>query len=283
MQDLFHPHNSLVVSNRHIAKPFIKWVGGKRGIIKKLLQYMPSKFNNYHEPFLGGGALFYEIQKNTDKCYLSDINKELIITYEVVKNNVGKLIELLKKHKEQHTKEYFLEIRKKQNLTDDIEIAGRFIYLNKTCFNGLYRVNSKGDFNTPIGSYKSPNILDRENLLACNQKLKKASIVYQDFKEIKPKKDDFVYFDPPYHPINNTSFKTYTQEGFIEKHQKNLRDFSLKLAKQGIKVMLSNSDTEYIRELYKDKFNIRSVEAPRNVNCKGDKRQATNELLITSY
>ncbi len=176
------------------------------------------------------------------------------------------------------------QIRDLHKLQDQTEKAARFIYLMKTCYNGLWRVNKNNEFNTPIGSYKNPNICNEENILAASSALQKAEIKYQSFTQITPQKGDFVYFDPPYHPTAQDSFLAYINEGFSEKAQKNLSDLAIKLTKAKVNIMISNSDTEFIEELYKSpNFNILKVEAPRVVNCKADKRQSVSEILIKNY
>lgn len=267
------------------AKPFVKWVGGKRGLLEDLLSHIPEQFNNYYEPFVGGGALFYGIKDKAKQCYLSDMNLELIISYHVIQKDLDKLIISLEQHKQNHSKDYYMTIRSQHNIENPIELASRFIYLNKTCFNGLYRVNQKDEFNVPIGAYKNPKILDIENLTLCNQVLQNVNIRYHSFEKIDARKGDFVYFDPPYHPLNTTSsFTSYTKLDFTEDDQKKLRDFALSLLKKGVFVMLSNSDCEFIREIYKsDKFKINSIQAKRSINCKGNKRNSISELLITTY
>ena len=266
------------------AAPFIKWVGGKRSIIHEILPRVPATINNYHEAFLGGAALFYELHDRIQHAYLSDINIDLIITYTAVKKDVHKLIELLKVHQKKHNEEYYYKIRAQQNLKDPIELAARFIYLNKTCFNGLYRVNKSGEFNVPMGKYANPDICAEKRLMLCHKALKKATPLYRDFTEIQAVEGDFVYFDPPYHPTNDASFTDYAKDGFTEKDQQRLRDFALTLHKSGVKIMLSNSNTPYILDLYKSNiFNVQIVHAPRNVNCKPNKRNSVEEVLITNY
>lgn len=273
-------------------KPFVKWVGGKRQLLKQFLLlnlYPPNDFdpknNTYFEPFVGGGAVFFDLLPK--KAVLSDLNKELIVTYNVIKNNVEELIKNLKKYK--HSKEYFLKIRK-QNIEDlnDLEIASRFIYLNHTCFNGLYRVNSKGEFNVPFGKYKNPLICDEVNLRRVSKSLKNIKIKHQDFKEVlkSAEKGDFIYFDPPYYPINKTSsFTSYTKEGFLEKEQTELRDLVIKLHKRGCYIMLSNSDTPFINKIYSGikGIYINKVKAKRSVNSKSSGRGKIYEVLITNY
>ena len=265
------------------AKPFIKWAGGKRNLIEKISPYFPSKFNCYYEPFLGGGAVYFSIENLIQHAVLSDNNSELIITYQVIKNEPDRLIKKLKKLASNHSKEQYYLIRAK-NPKNNLEVAARFLYLNKTCYNGLYRVNSLGKFNVPIGKYKEPNIVQEERILTCHKILEKAEIVCNDFEKIKPKKRDFVYLDPPYHPIDETSFTKYTKDNFTKKDQLRLAKLIKKLSKEGVYVMLSNSKTKFIEELYPKKyFKHKIVYAPRFVNCKPDKRGNIEELLITNY
>ncbi|MFA6430447.1 MAG: DNA adenine methylase [Candidatus Paceibacterota bacterium] len=277
-------------------KPFVKWVGGKRQLLEqfKLMNlYPPEKFDpkigRYFEPFVGGGAVFFDLLPK--KASLSDMNNELVITYNVIKNDVESLIKSLKKHK--NTKEYFLDIRAKEvsNLTD-VEIASRFIYLNRTCFNGLYRVNSHGGFNVPFAGNKNPLICDDINLRKISKALKYIEIKKQDYKEVlkKAKKGDFIYFDPPYYPINKTSsFTSYTKEAFLEKEQIELRDTFVELTKRGCFVMLSNSDTPFINKIYSEikikgkLIRINKVFAGRAINSKGSGRGKITEVLITNY
>ncbi len=264
------------------ATPFLKWVGGKRGIIQELKSRLPETYNNYYEPFVGGGALFFELK--TKKAFLSDANLDLIITYKVVQNDLEKLIVVLKKHQRLHCEEYYYRVRKRHDLDDPIEVAARMIYLNKTCFNGLWRVNRKGEFNTPMGKYSNPGICNEDNLRACNKALKSAVIEYKDYTLIDAKSGDFCYFDPPYHPTNGTSFTSYAIGDFSEKNQSELAKFCKELHKKGVKIMLSNSNTPFIRDLYKANiFKINIVNAPRNVNCKPNGRNAVEEVLITNY
>lgn len=264
--------------------PFIKWVGGKRSIISELKARLPENINNYYEAFVGGGALFYEIYDKADKCFLSDINFDLLITYSVIKRDLPLLLKVLEKHKKKHNNEYYYKVRSQHGLKDPIEIAGRFIYLNKTCFNGLYRVNKKGEFNVPIGKYSNPGILKADNLKAVSEALSNTDINIREFDEITPKQGDFVYFDPPYQPLDSNSFTTYTKDNFTEQDQIRLRDFALDLTKTGVNVMLSNSNVKFIRDIYSsNSFNIQIVNAPRNVNCKPNKRGVVEEVLITNY
>ena len=266
------------------ATPFLKWVGGKRSIIGELKKRLPAKFNDYYEPFVGGGALFFEIQPMLKNAYLSDANLDLIITYSSVVRNCEELIELLKKHAKNHDEEYYYRIRSKQSPKEAIDVAARMIYLNKTCFNGLFRVNKKGEFNVPMGKYTNPGICQEGNLFACRNALKNTTIEYKDYTKIQPQAGDFVYFDPPYHPTNETSFTSYSKLDFTEKDQSNLAEFCADLHKKGVKVMVSNSNTKFIRDLYKSNiFNVEIINAPRMVNCKTDGRSAVEEVLITNY
>jgi len=276
------------------AKPFVKWVGGKRQLLKQFRDlglYPPEGFdaskNTYFEPFVGGGAVFFDLLPQ--KAILSDSNKDLVITYNVIKNKVEELIKSLKKHK--HEKEYFLKIRaKKVNTLSDIEIASRFIYLNRTCFNGMYRVNSKGEFNVPFGDNKNPLICDVENLKKVSLALQKVTINHADYKNVlkKAKKGDFIYFDPPYYPINKTSsFTAYTADAFLDKEQIGLRDTFYELHIRGCFVMLSNSDTPFINKIYSElkdkKIKISKVQAGRAINSKGTGRGKITEVLVTNY
>lgn len=266
--------------------PIVKWVGGKRQLMFELIKNMPKSYNRYFEPFIGGGALFFELQP--EQAYISDMNEELINLYSVVRDNVYDLIKDLSKH--EVSKEYFLEIRnidRTEQYTElsDVERASRFIYLNRTCFNGMYRVNSQGQFNVPFGYYKNPRIIDENNLLNCSELLKKTEIKCADFSEIltKVKKGDFVYFDPPYVPLNETSsFTSYTKDGFDINMQFKLRDVCDELATMGVKFMLSNSDTKLVNELYAN-YEIKKVFASRQINANADGRGKITEVLVRNY
>lgn len=266
------------------ASPFVKWAGGKRSIIDELVRRLPETFGKYWEPFVGGGALFFELNDRITMATLSDSNLELVITYNAIKKDPESLIAKLEEHSRKHNEKYYYRIREKHTLQDPIEVAARFLYLNKTCYNGLYRVNKSGHFNVPIGSYTNPEIVQRDNIMLCHETLQKTTIEYREFDSIKPVKGDFVYCDPPYHPTNSGSFTKYTKNDFNERDQERLRDFVLKLHKDGVFVMVSNSDTPLIRELYSAApWHIVVVQAPRLVNCKSEGRGAVNELIITNY
>jgi DNA adenine methylase len=267
--------------------PFVKWAGGKRCIINQLRENLPEDFNDYYEPFVGGGALFFEIHKQLDRAYLSDTNFDLIITYRMIQKKPEELIELLKVHQKNHSKDYYYQIRDLRDQKEPIEIASRFIYLNKTCYNGVSRDNNKGHFTVPLGRYTTPNIDQADNILACSEALSCAELVCTEFDTIKPNRNDFVYFDPPYHPTDEasfTSFTKYTKLDFTEKDQGRLRDFAVRLQKAGVLVLLSNSNALFIRDLYNVKpFITLTVHAPRFVNCKADRRDPVEEALIRSY
>lgn len=277
-------------------KPFVKWVGGKRQLLEQFKSrhlYPPDEFdpktNKYFESFVGGGAVFFDLLPQ--KAYLSDLNNELVITYNVIKKDVESLIKSLKKHK--NNKEYFLRIRAKDvSKLSDVEVASRFIYLNRTCFNGLYRVNLHGGFNVPFAGNKNPLICDEVNLRKISKALKHVVIKNEDYKNVlnKAEKGDFVYFDPPYYPVSKTaSFTSYTKESFLEKEQKELRDIFVKLTERGCFVMLSNSDTPFINKIYKeikvkDKLiTIHKVFAGRAINSDASKRGKITEVLVTNY
>ena len=266
--------------------PIVKWVGGKRQLMFELLKNMPANYNRYFEPFIGGGALFFELQP--ENAYISDMNEELIHLYSVVRDDVDGLIEDLEKH--EVSKEYFLNIRNIDRTEmfsklSNIERASRFIYLNRTCFNGLYRVNSQGQFNVPFGNYSNPRIIDENNLKNCSELLKNTEIKVADFSEIltKVQKGDFVYFDPPYVPLNDTSsFTSYTKAGFDIDMQFKLRDVCDELDSMGVKFMLSNSDTKLVNELYSN-YEIKKVFATRAVNANADGRGKITEVLVRNY
>lgn len=279
-----------------IVKPFLKWVGGKTKLVPELVEMFPKKFENYFEPFVGGGALFYEvIQKyNVGFSSINDINKKLIIAYRQIKQNPKELISLLKTIDDEYKKlsleeqeKYFYSIRKKYNeeTIDNKTTASYLIFLNKTCFNGMYRENSKGQYNIPFGDQKNPNICDKENILAVSKCLENTEITNYSFEESvkKCKKNDLIYFDPPYYPINVTSsFTGYSKSSFGEVEQKKLKEVFADLANRGCFVMLSNSHTPFIEELYKD-FHINYRYAARSINSKGDKRGKIKEVVVTNY
>lgn len=265
-------------------RPFLKWAGGKGRLIQQYEKYFPEGYKTYYEPFLGGGAVFFHLQPSA--AVLTDINAELITTYRCVRDHVDDLITLLQEHKKQHNPYYYYDLRANTQFTD-LKIAARFIYLNKTCFNGLYRVNSQGKFNVPIGRYKNPGICNEELLRAASKALSGVEIKQADFKEVlnhAKSSDDFVFFDPPYYPISSTSYFTaYSRNSFHKKDQEDLRDICVELASRGVKVMVCNSDCEEIEKIYKDiNFKLHKIKAARTINSNVKNRGMIYELLITS-
>lgn len=286
-----YPH---LVDLRH-CYPFVKWAGGKSQIVSELDPMIPSKFNRYHEPFLGGGAMFFHIVSNRNvrvSAYLSDVNKELIATYKVVKGKVKELIEILREHEKGYRKnptEFYYRLRDKIKPVNEVETAARFITLNKTCYNGLYRVNRNGIFNVPIGRYKNPLICNVSNLENVSKALRYSKVLIEtsDYKDVlhRAEKDDFIYLDPPYHPTSSTSnFTGYTNYGFDDNDQSGLAKVFIELDHKKCKVLLSNSDTRFIRKLYSDfSSHIREVDVLRAINSKASMRMGHKELLIANY
>ena len=268
-------------------RPFLKWAGGKSQLIQQYVPYFPKNFETYHEPFLGGGAVFfylYQHQSNL-QTFITDINPELINAYCCVKNNVEELISLLEEHQLRHNKDYYYDVRSRPGRSD-LERAARLIYLNKTCFNGLYRENPKGEFNVPIGNYKNPKICNPVLLRSVSEALQSTKIEVRAFETVldyaKPELD-FVYFDPPYYPLSPTSnFTAYSRYAFNESDQIRLRDTFAELAQRQVKVMLSNSDCFFVRTLY-SQFKIHEISATRAINSNAKKRGRISEVLITSY
>lgn len=302
---------SLFEKDRIECKPFIKWVGGKGQLLSEINKLYPvelgKNINKYAEIFVGGGAVLFDIlsKYKLDEVYISDKNLELINTYKSIRDDVGILIKLLKEMEEQYTslnnenrKLYYYEKRREYNNLkinieeNNIEKAVLFIFLNKTCFNGLYRVNKKGEFNVPIGTYKKPKICDEENLKNVSMALKKVKIVYADYRESEEFIDNktFVYIDPPYRPLNITSsFTSYTENDFSDKEQIELAEYINVLNKKGAKIVISNSDPKnndiddnFFDKLYKN-YNINRVKATRMLNSNASLRGVINELLITNY
>ena len=275
-------------------KPFIKWAGGKRALLPELLRLMPESFNNYFEPFIGGGALFFELTRlgllNGKKVYLFDANDELINTYQTVKKHPKKLLGQLKEFQAKHSEEFYYATRAMdrepnfKSLPAEVR-AARFIYLNKTCFNGLWRVNSKGYHNVPSGKYKNPTIYDEGVIMAASAALQNAKIQNADFAKVLDfaDKGDFVYFDPPYYPLTPTSsFTAYHENAFLDEEQKRLHGVFKELADSGISVMHSNSDTEFIKELYKG-YDIEFVEVNRFINSKSSGRGKIREIITRNF
>lgn len=267
---------------QHSLRPFLKWAGGKSKLIEQYTPYFPKDFKTYYEPFLGGGAVFFHLQPKN--AVITDINSELINAYRCVRDNLEQLILLLEKHSSKHNKDYYYQMRSQFEATE-IERAARLIYLNKTCFNGLYRENSKGLFNVPIGKYQNPTICNSNLLHSVSVALQSAQIEVRPFEAVVDyaKFNDFVYFDPPYYPISPTSnFTAYSHHSFKEHNQIKLGSVFVELAERGVKVMLSNSNCSFIRELYKE-FKIYEISASRAINSNAEKRGKITELLIMSY
>lgn len=272
-----------------LPRPFLKWAGGKRQLLGELIGEIDrlESFGLYHEPFLGGGALFFELSRlerlPAGAC-LSDTNLSVIDTYIGVQTDVAGVMTHLGRHASSHTEEYYYRVRS-QNPVDVVERAARVIYLNKTCFNGLYRENRAGQFNVPIGRYINPPILDEANLSAVSNSLHNVPIRCASFESclVDTFPGDLVYFDPPYHPVSQTSsFTSYSKDGFSAKDQRTLRDVFAELDRRSVHVMLSNSATAFVRSLY-DGFRQREVLATRAVNSKGAGRGRIPELLITNF
>ena len=280
------------MKKNNLVLPILKWVGGKRQLLPEIKKYLPESFTTYYEPFVGGGALLMELQPK--KAVVSDLNKELIDLYKVVKFNVDDLIdELSNEEKYANTAEKYYDLRaldrkiEEYNRLSNIQKAARVIYLNKTCYNGLYRVNSAGEFNSPFGSYKNPCILNKPTLKAVSNYFNTADITFknEDFASALKgiKKGAFVYFDPPYAPISSTSnFTGYNESGFGIEEQIRLKELCDKLTEKNVKFLLSNSDCEFIRDLYKS-YEIIEVKAKRSVNSKADSRGEIGEVLIRNY
>ena len=272
-------------------RPFVKWAGGKGQLLQQLERYFPRCFPTYHEPFLGGGAVFFRLVEDRPRfnAVLSDINKELINAYAIVKSNVEDLIKQLRCHAARYKlapKEYYYQVRSEEPL-DNVERAARLIFLNRTCYNGLYRVNKMGEFNVPFGRYKNPTICDKENLLAVSHVLRWSNAKFLAVDYIEATKDaergDFLYFDPPYQPVSVTAnFTSYTDSGFSLNDQMQLGDRFKELSRRGCKALLSNSNTEEVRKIYHS-YHLQKVEALRAISCKADTRKGHTELIINNY
>lgn len=271
-----------------VPRPFLKWAGGKTQLADALMERMPFSFHTYHEPFVGSGALFFRLyrEQKIRHAILSDLNAELIDAYLAVRDRVAEVIKILSEFPYNET--FYYEIREKDPWRLSLpERAARMIYLNKTGYNGLYRVNRQGKFNVPFGRYKSPKYKDTENLLAVSQALQNIELLCAPFHTVleRAKGGDWIYFDPPYVPISQTAnFTAYHADGFDLKDQELLRDICVQLSKRNVYVMLSNSDTPAIRSLYAaPAFWIDEVLANRAINCNGAKRGKITELIITNY
>lgn len=274
-----------------LAMPVLKWVGGKRQLLPEIRKYIPEQISTYYEPFVGGGAVLFDVQPN--KAIVNDVNSELINLYQVVKDDVESLIDLLTEHKIQNSPEYFYEVRawdRDKEYYDDlspVQRAARIHYLNKTCYNGLFRVNLAGEFNAPYGKYKNPNIENAAILRAVSQFFNAAKIEFRntDFEEAVKgiRKGSFVYFDPPYDPVSDSAnFTGYAKGGFNRDEQIRLKKLCDRLNKRGIKFMLSNSATDFILDLYKD-YTIEIIKAKRAINSDGKNRGEVDEVLVRNY
>ena len=273
------------------GKPFVKWAGGKRQIIDKLKMYVPNEFDTYYEPFVGGGALLFELSPK--RAVINDSNKELMNVYEVLCDDkkFNKMCRVLNSYEANHSEDFFYDIRNKDrnknsfSRLSDYTRAARTIYLNKACFNGLYRVNSKNEFNVPFGKKEKVNTYEGSNLITVSNYLtmNDIKILSVDFEEAVKgaKKGDFVYFDPPYDSDIGT-FNSYTEDGFGKEEQRWLVRVFKELDAKGVYVMLSNHNTLLVNEMYHS-YNIHVIEAKRNINSKGDKRGKVEELIITNY
>jgi DNA adenine methylase len=275
-----------VSTSLYTPKPFLKWAGGKGRLLSQYEPFFPKTFDTYYEPFLGGGAVFFHLIGRARKAVLGDINPELVNVYRCVRDHVDAVVDLLQQHKALHCRDYYYWVRQQQTGISEVERAARLIYLNKTCFNGLYRENSRGHFNVPMGRYKNPAICDPELLTSAAFALRSAKIVEFSFETILDwplSREDFIYFDPPYHPISATSsFTGYNRYGFTQTDQERLAEVFATLAERGVRVMLSNSDCDLIRQLYQG-FNLHTMQAARAINSNARRRGKINELLITSY
>lgn len=277
------------MTTNKLIRPFLKWAGGKRQLLPEINKYVPKKYKTYYEPFIGGGAILFYLQPKN--ATINDSNTELINCYEVIRDSIDELIEDLKKH--QNEESYYYEMRELdrtntyKNSYDKVKRASRILYLNKTCYNGLFRVNSQGQFNVPFGRYKNPNILDEAVLRAVNKYLNhnQVKIINTDFEKaiLDAKNGDFVYFDPPYDPVSQTaSFTGYDVNGFDRNEQERLKSVFDDLTSRGCKALLSNADTEFIVELYSS-YKIEKISATRAINSNALKRGKISEVLVRNY
>ena len=268
---------------------FIKWAGGKQQLLEQFRPLFPDKIERYFEPFVGSGAVFFYVKQVFEPKFslICDQNTDLIITYKEIQKDIAELVELLKEHQknyEKNKKDYYYKIRE-QELDNPVEIAGRFIFLNRTCWNGLYRVNSKGGFNVPMGDFKKRDVVREDVLRKASELLQGTRIENWDFEKIGEitKKDDFIYFDPPYYPLEGKpSFTSYQKTAFLDEEQVRLKEFFAFLTKKGCKCMLSNSDSKFINDLYKE-YDIKKVNAKRMINCDATKRGEITEVVVRNY
>lgn len=284
----------MMTDTRRDIRPLLKWAGGKRRLLAQYAAYFPTATPvgaRYIEPFVGGGAVFFYLAREgrlPAAVFLSDYNAELINAYTVVRDELPALLPLLAEHKACHSQEYYYQIRvlDRQALTlSPVERAARLLYLNKTCFNGLYRVNRKGQFNVPFGRYKNPTIYDPVHLTAVSAVLQNVQLDARDFRSLAnwAQPGDFIYFDPPYDPVSKTaSFTSYTAGSFGDDDQRDLADLFAQLTRRGCRCMLSNSHTPFILDLYQDFYSV-TVQAGRAINAKATGRGLVNEVLVWNY
>jgi DNA adenine methylase len=276
------------ISTKPQATPFLKWVGGKGKLRHALGALMPKgvELMRHVEPFVGGGALFFA--RGPERALLADINLDLIRAYEAVRDEPAAVLNHLTRLARGHDQESYYGVRERFNARKQktqAERAAHFIYLNKTCFNGLYRVNRQGQFNVPMGRYAKPNIADTDTIFAASAALQRADIRHMPFEALlsEARPGDFIYFDPPYEPVSRTAnFTAYAQDGFAQADQQRLRDVFRALDKRGAKLMLSNSDVPFIRDLYRG-FQIDEVLAPRAVSCDAKGRKEAREVVVRNY
>lgn len=277
-------HGNESVRPNHKAQPFLKWAGGKTRLIDQIKPFFPTDYGRYFEPFIGGGAFYFHMQPQ--EAVISDINERLICAYRTVRDDLPELMERLEVLVKKHSSDHYYRCRERLNHArsmSDVERAALMIYLNKTCFNGLYRENRRGEFNVPIGSYKNPKVFCEDNLEAVSFQLQNTDIRAQSFEYVLDEavEGDLVYFDPPYVPLNATSsFTSYVGAGFDLQMQQRLAEVFTELAHRGCHVYLSNSDTPVVRELYRG-WHIETVRAGRSINSKGSGRRRINEVLVT--
>lgn len=263
-------------------KPFLKWAGGKTQLLKNIRELYPSNINTYYEPFIGGGAVFFDLAPN--KYLISDSNPELINAYKMVASKPNEIIQQLSNMK--NTPEFFYELRLlKYESLDNVSAAARTIYLNRTCFNGLYRVNKNGEFNVPYGKYKNPDFIQKDRIIDCSKLLKSRSIKCMDFRsfdELEFDKNDFVFFDPPYVPLEGyADFKRYTKEQFYEDSQQDLAGIFNRLAKKNVRLVLTNSNTPLVNQLY-DGFEKIVVNSKRNISSKASTRKGQDVIIYAN-
>jgi DNA adenine methylase len=273
------------------SKPFLKWAGGKQQLLTQYKSYFPIHFYRYFEPFVGGGAVFFHLSstgRRPDCVFLSDNNAELINSYKIVRDNVDELIQHLKLHERKHDRDYYYRIRaldRRSTVLDDVERAARTIYLNRTCYNGLYRVNSRGQFNVPMGSYKNPKALFENVVRSASRALEGVCLEVRDFQTVVNlgRPGDFFYFDPPYDPVSKSAnFTSYTAASFGDDDQRDLANVFTRLSEKSCFCMLSNSYTPFILELYQD-FRIETVQANRAINSDADGRGTIKEVVVLNY